>query len=160
MSIFLVRMLRVRPYHRVLFLLGGVIACLFIGGAVFAATQHIPVTRGWYWALETATTVGYGDVTPSNAAGRVVASVVMLTTIPMLAGAFALVTGSAVAIGVRRLMQGAKHGRLFQDLLWKLDTLSLERIRELEELDWRGYLTRLGSVLNWRLGTDVLLHGP
>jgi voltage-gated potassium channel len=106
-SVFLVRLLRGRPYHHALLLLGGVTACVLIGGAVFAATQHIPVTVGWYWALETATTVGYGDVTPSNPAGRVVASVVMLTTIPMLAGAFALVTGSAVAIGVRRLMQGA-----------------------------------------------------
>jgi voltage-gated potassium channel len=105
LSVILVRLLRARPHRGALWLVGAVAACKLAGGALFAVTQHIPVTRGWYWALETATTVGYGDVTPANASGRVVASVVMLTTIPMLAGAFALLTGSAVASGVRRFMQ-------------------------------------------------------
>jgi voltage-gated potassium channel len=102
---FLVRLLRVRPHRHALFFVAGVVGCVLVGGAVFAATQHLPISSGWYWALETATTVGYGDVTPHNASGRIVASLVMLTTIPMLAAAFALVTGSAVARGVRRIMQ-------------------------------------------------------
>jgi voltage-gated potassium channel len=105
LSFFLVQLLRARPHRHALFFLGGVVACVLAGGALFAATQNLPITSGWYWALETATTVGYGDVTPRNAIGRLVASLVMLTTIPMLATAFALVTGSAVARGVRRLMQ-------------------------------------------------------
>jgi Ion channel len=54
--------------------------------------------------MTTATTVGYGDVTPHNAAGRVVASLVMLTTIPLLAPVFALVTGAAAAAGLRRVL--------------------------------------------------------
>jgi voltage-gated potassium channel len=107
LSVLLVRLLRVRPHRGALWLVLAVAGCILAGGALFAATQNIPVTRGWYWALETATTVGYGDVTPDNAAGRIVASLVMLTTIPLLAGAFALLTGSAVASGVRRFMQTA-----------------------------------------------------
>ncbi|HTZ27164.1 MAG TPA: potassium channel family protein, partial [Streptosporangiaceae bacterium] len=81
--------------HRrnVLLLLTGAVACTVAGGAAFAATQRLPFTTGLYWAITTATTVGYGDVTPHNASGRVVASLVMLTTIPMLASVFALVTG-------------------------------------------------------------------
>ncbi len=79
------------------------------GGALFAATQGLPITTGWYWAITTATTVGYGDVTPHNPAGRVVASLVMLTTIPMLGAAFALFTGSAVSSGMRRLLQMGSH---------------------------------------------------
>jgi voltage-gated potassium channel len=59
---------------------------------------------GGCWAITTATTVGYGDVTPHDAAGRVVASVVMLTTIPMLAPVFALVTGATAAAGIRRVL--------------------------------------------------------
>jgi voltage-gated potassium channel len=102
---FLVRLLRARPHRHALFFLAGVVGCVLVGGAVFAVTQHLAITSGWYWALETATTVGYGDVTPHNATGRIVASLVMLTTIPMLAAAFALVTGSAVARGVRRIME-------------------------------------------------------
>ncbi len=105
MPILLVRLLRLPPRRHAVLMLGAAVVCVLGGGAVFAATQRLPVTTGWYWAIETATTVGYGDVTPRNATGRAVASVVMLTTIPLLAGAFALVTGSAVANGVRRLLE-------------------------------------------------------
>jgi voltage-gated potassium channel len=79
-------------------------ACVLSGAWLFALTQSLPFTTGLYWAVTTATTVGYGDVTPHNAAGRVVASAVMLTTIPLLAGVFALVTGGAAAAGLRRIL--------------------------------------------------------
>lgn len=105
MPVLLVRLLQLPTRRSALLLVATAVACVLAGGAVFAATQHLAVTTGWYWAIETATTVGYGDVTPTNAVGRVVASVVMLTTIPLLAGAFALVTGSAVTNGVRRLLE-------------------------------------------------------
>jgi voltage-gated potassium channel len=104
MPLLLVRLLSLRPRRHALILVGVAVICIVVGGAVFAATQQLPVTTGWYWAITTATTVGYGDVTPKNAAGRLVASAVMLTTIPLLAGAFAVVTGSSVARGVRRLL--------------------------------------------------------
>jgi voltage-gated potassium channel len=105
MPILFVRLFSLRPRVHALTLVAAAAFCVLAGGAVFAATQHLPVTKGWYWAIETATTVGYGDVTPANASGRIVAVVVMLTTIPLLAAAFAVVTGSAVANGVRRLLE-------------------------------------------------------
>ncbi len=104
MPFFLVRLLNVRPQRHALMLIGAAVFFIVVGGAVFAATQHLPVTTGWYWAITTATTVGYGDVVPKNASGRFVAVVVMLTTIPLLAGAFAVITGSAVTRGVRKLL--------------------------------------------------------
>lgn len=100
----LVRVLSTRHQRHIVLLLSAAVGCMLVGGALFAMTQHLPVTTGWYWAITTATTVGYGDVTPHTAAGRVVASLVMLTTIPLLASAFALVTGSAAAAGVRRVL--------------------------------------------------------
>lgn len=98
------------PGHRrhVTALLTAAIVCTLGGGVLFAATQHYPLTTGLYWAVTTATTVGYGDVTPHNAAGRLVASAVMLTTIPLLAAVFALLTGAAAAAGVRRIL-GMRH---------------------------------------------------
>jgi voltage-gated potassium channel len=104
MIVLLARVLGAGHRRHVAVLLAGAIACTVIGGAVFAATQRIPFTTGLYWAITTATTVGYGDVTPHNASGRVVASLVMLTTIPMLASVFALVTGAAAAAGIRRVL--------------------------------------------------------
>ncbi|MCL6092164.1 MAG: NAD-binding protein [Actinobacteria bacterium] len=105
MPAFFAKLLNLRPRHHAAILVGVAIFFILVGGIVFAATQGLSVTTGWYWALETATTVGYGDVVAKNTVGRVVASIVMLTTIPSLAGAFAVVTGSSVASGVRRLMQ-------------------------------------------------------
>ncbi len=74
------------------------------GAAAFAASQHLSFGTGLYWAITTATTVGYGDVTPKNPAGRAIASAVMLTTIPLFASAFALFAGAVASAHVRRLL--------------------------------------------------------
>jgi voltage-gated potassium channel len=79
----LVRVFGARHRRNIAILLASAAGCVLVGGALFAATQHLPVTTGWYWAITTATTVGYGDVTPKTAAGRVIASLTMLTTIPL-----------------------------------------------------------------------------
>jgi voltage-gated potassium channel len=107
------------PRHRkhIAVMLGVVAGCVVAGGAAFAATQSLPFTTGLYWAITTATTVGYGDVTPHNGAGRVIASLVMLTTIPLLASAFALATGEAAAAGIRRIL--GMHSR-FPDRPYRL----------------------------------------
>jgi voltage-gated potassium channel len=99
------------PHHRkhIAILLAAAAGCVLIGGAAFAATQSLPFTSGLYWAITTATTVGYGDVIPHNGAGRVIASLVMLTTIPLLASVFALATGQAAANGIRRILAMRSH---------------------------------------------------
>ena len=45
---------------------------------------------GMWWALQTVTTVGYGDVTPHDTVGRLVGAVIMLESIAF--GALAGVT--------------------------------------------------------------------
>ena len=52
---------------------------------------------GMWWALQTATTVGYGDVTPAHVSGRLVAAVVMLQGIAFLAILTAAITSVFVA---------------------------------------------------------------
>jgi voltage-gated potassium channel len=90
--------------HVVLLLIGAAISVLAGGGAFAAVTPDTPFTTGVYWAVVTATTVGYGDVIPKNPAGRVVAVVIMFTAIPMLAAVFALLTGAAAVAGLRRIL--------------------------------------------------------
>jgi voltage-gated potassium channel len=85
-------------------LLASAVACVLVGAWLFAWAENLPFTTGFYWAITTATTVGYGDVTPHNGIGRFLASAVMLTTIPLLATVFALVTGGAAAAGIRRIL--------------------------------------------------------
>jgi voltage-gated potassium channel len=59
--------------------------------------EYSSVWVGMWWALQTVTTVGYGDVTPREAIGRVVASFVMLEGIAFLAIITAAITSTFVA---------------------------------------------------------------
>ena len=59
--------------------------------------EYASVWEGMWWALQTVTTVGYGDVTPENVAGRFVAGAVMLAGVALVAIVTAAVTSSFVA---------------------------------------------------------------
>jgi voltage-gated potassium channel Kch len=50
-----------------------------------------------WWAIQTVTTVGYGDVTPQHVSGRIVATFVMLEGIAFLAIVTAAITSTFVA---------------------------------------------------------------
>lgn len=91
--------------HIGLLLIGAAVSVLAGGGAFAAVTPDTPFTTGLYWAIVTAATVGYGDVSPKTPAGRVVATLVILTAIPLLAAVFALVTGAAAVAGLRRILE-------------------------------------------------------
>jgi len=77
---------------------------ILLGAALFALTQHVSFGTGVYWAFTTASTVGYGDVTPHNAVGRVIAVGEMVTAIPLLAGVFGVLTVAATSSHIRRLL--------------------------------------------------------
>ena len=49
-----------------------------------------------WWALQTVTTVGYGDVTPENTAGRLVAALFLLEAISFVTIVTAVITSSFV----------------------------------------------------------------
>jgi voltage-gated potassium channel len=89
--------------YRVKVLLGFAVTIILVGAAAFSLTDHIGYGVAVYWAVTTATTVGYGDITPHNTGSQIVASVVMLTTIPTIGAIFALTAGAAVLDRVRRL---------------------------------------------------------
>jgi voltage-gated potassium channel len=59
---------------------------------------------GLWWALQTVTTVGYGDVTPSHTEGRVIATLVMLAGIGFLAVITASITATFVENARERLL--------------------------------------------------------
>src|ERR1700733_6104899 len=93
------------PHRRhLLILLGSAVGVVLLGSGLFALAEDLPYATALYWAVTTATTVGYGDITPHNPAGRLIASLVMLTSIPLLAAAFAIVSGAAAAAGIRRVL--------------------------------------------------------
>jgi voltage-gated potassium channel len=62
---------------------------------VYTRRPSVGPVRGW--ALQTVTTVGYGDVTPARTSGRIVAAFVMLQGIAFLAILVAAITSTFVA---------------------------------------------------------------
>jgi voltage-gated potassium channel len=61
------------------------------GGYAFANAENTTTGTGMWWALVTATTVGYGDVSPHTETGRAVGAVVMIVG----TGFIALLTAAA-----------------------------------------------------------------
>jgi voltage-gated potassium channel len=72
------------------------------------------IGKGLWFALQTVTTVGYGDVTPRHSDGRFIGAVVMLTGIGFLAVITASVTASLIETSRRRFV--ASEGELTKRL--------------------------------------------
>jgi voltage-gated potassium channel len=84
--------------------------------------EYSNVWVAWWWAIQTVTTVGYGDVTPKHASGRIVAAFVMLEGIAIVAIFTAAITSSFVTRAGRELQ--AKGGAdIHPDLTVRLDAL-------------------------------------
>lgn len=91
-------------FRPALYALAAVVAIAIVGGLVFSAVEHVSVGAGLYWAEATTTTVGYGDVTPKDPAGRWVAAVLMLSSIPLYS--------AAVAFWIAWMTAGGLHLKL------------------------------------------------
>jgi voltage-gated potassium channel len=59
--------------------------------------EYPNVGVGLWWAIQTVTTVGYGDVAPRHVGGRIVAALVMLYGIAFIAIVTAVITSTFVA---------------------------------------------------------------
>jgi voltage-gated potassium channel len=76
-------------------------ALVVVGGGILIRVldhkEYANIWVGMWWALQTVTTVGYGDVTPKHTIGRLVGALVMLEGIAFLAIITAVITSSFVA---------------------------------------------------------------
>src|SRR5437867_6990372 len=75
-------------------------AVVVLSGILMRFVDHKEYANVWvgmWWAMQTVTTVGYGDVTPAATSGRIVATVVMLQGIAFLAIVTAAITSTFVA---------------------------------------------------------------
>jgi voltage-gated potassium channel len=106
-----------------------IIAVLWlIAIVVFGIAEHLidpdtfgTIWLGMWWATQTVTTVGYGDVVPDEAAGQLIATVLMIGGLSL----FAVVTGVITSGFVARAQAAGRQDREDQ-LVTKLDQISSE----------------------------------
>jgi voltage-gated potassium channel len=90
-------------------IIAAVALLITVAGGVMARLLDRPefptIGKGLWFALQTVTTVGYGDITPRHTDGRIIAAVVMLTGIGFLAVITASVTASLIESSRRRFVE-------------------------------------------------------
>lgn len=93
-----------------------VFALVVILGSVMYTAEHgqngfNSIPDSIYWAIVTITTVGYGDITPATAAGKLVASAIMLIGYAIIAVPTGIIT-TEMALFARHMKQ---HSRTCKD---------------------------------------------
>jgi voltage-gated potassium channel len=105
------------------------VSITIISGVVMHFTDektYPNVGDGLWWAMQTVTTVGYGDLVPTSTAGRIVAALVMVVGIGFLTVVTAAITSAFIESAKRRL-QGTETDALSA----KLDRIA-ERLEVIE----------------------------
>jgi hypothetical protein len=107
-----------------------------VGGVlirVLDGSEYPTIWDGMWWALQTVTTVGYGDVTPQNASGRIIAVFVMLEGIAFLTIIVATITSTFVTRAARE-HAAAEAGEL-QETEVRLDARFDELAAQLDRIE-------------------------
>ena len=122
------RLLRAFETGRVLpYLITTMVVIVFVFATViriFDKTDFKTYGDALWWAVATVTTVGYGDVVPTTAVGRGVASLLMITGFAFLS----LITGTIASALVARFTGARSDERVVQALA-RLE----ERLEQLEQ---------------------------
>jgi voltage-gated potassium channel len=111
-----------------------------VGGVMMRVLDHkeyASIWLGMWWVLQTVTTVGYGDLTPTSAIGKILTSIVMLWGVAFLAIITAAITSVFVARAQQERMtaQEAKAAGAERTVGDRLDHIDaqLQQLRELLE---------------------------
>ncbi len=128
-------------------LLSGLIVLVVVSGTLFSYLEDgYNVPEGVWWAVVTATTVGYGDVVPASGFGRLVATVLMIAGISFIALLSAATAARLVELetedGHEELLAGIRGQSIHEQ----------EMREELREVNQR--LARLEGLLTARTGAD------
>jgi voltage-gated potassium channel len=110
-----------------------IVVIWLVAVVVWGVVEHLideetfpTVWLGMWWALQTVTTVGYGDVVPAQAAGRAVASVLLLGGLAFISVVTASITTGFVAARERELRESGED-----PVLQRLDAIA-DRLDALE----------------------------
>ena len=94
---------RIIPY--LAFVTGSIALAAALAVRLFARGEFNSIGESLWWAAQTVTTVGYGDVIPETAFSKVVAVIVMFFGIATVSLATALITSAVITSMQRRMAE-------------------------------------------------------
>lgn len=105
------------------------ISVVLLGAGGISLTEGIKFTDALWWSIVTITTIGYGDIVPITAMGRIIATLVMLSGIGFLGA----LTGTISTYFLNR-QPAIYRPKIVEEMIEKLnhfDELSLEEFQQI-----------------------------
>jgi voltage-gated potassium channel len=93
------------------------VVTIFLGAIGMYFSEGRAFVDSLWWSFVTATTVGYGDISPSTLTGRLIASILMVTGI----GLISMLTGSITTLFLNKKTRSTYKGEVIENIKQKLD---------------------------------------
>lgn len=116
------------------------LSCIIAGGIAIHFVEGMSFFDGLWWSFVTATTVGYGDISPATPAGRVIAAVLMIVGIGLIGS----LTSTLTALFFQNHEETSK--RSAQDEILKTIQNQLDDFNDLSDDDINCICTTLKSL--------------
>jgi voltage-gated potassium channel len=113
-----------------------IVAFWAVGVVVFGVVERLVdpktfdnVWLGMWWAIQTVTTVGYGDVVPASTGGKVIASIMMLGGLSLFAVVTGAITSAFVAQAQGRMAGGDPVIQKLEQVTAQLEAMEADLAR-------------------------------
>lgn len=141
----------------ILYMLYFTIAFLMLGAVAFSITEHVPLNKAFWWAITTASTVGYGDISeqiivPHTMMGQFVVLVMIIIGVGMMG----MVSSSLTTYFMKRnsISTQSETQKSLDQILKKLDQLEKQNEEMHEQIE---KLKQEQNGSEWRRFKDWLV---